>query len=392
MAAGNGQEFILAKSCKTLMRQIFSVPLFREHSRCRARLNSLTPSPCSIFALLLSLCFSLFPLTSQESAFPEDFVSLFEKVELEELPPADDYYIDDSPLNQILKLFDEEDYARQKAFLEQKKRKVIKNAAGIEIPNTSYAQDKIHDFLARYMTNFGKQNLCKILDDGEIYRLYVRQELKKRNLPALLEFLPVVESEYKATAKSRSGARGLWQFMENSMAPFLKKNDWIDERLDPWKATGAALSKLQDNYRVLGDWPLAIGAYNCGLGAMSRALKKSKTKTFWALAEQRLIPEETINYVPKLLAIAEIAENGSEYNVSLPLANENIRYDDFDYVTTSSVYSLEWLSNELRMDDSILKKLNGSLLKEKTPPFEYRLRIPAGFAFSVAELLGLDTF
>ena len=62
------------------------------------------------------------------------------------------------------------------------------------------------------MTRFGKQNLYKILDDGGYYRLYIRRELKKRKMPAILEYLPLVESEYKPTAKSRSGAMGLWQF------------------------------------------------------------------------------------------------------------------------------------------------------------------------------------
>lgn len=318
---------------------------------------------------------------------PEDFVSLFEKVELEELPPADEYYIDDSPLHQILKLFDEEDFERQKRFLEQKQKKIIRNTGGIEIPNTKYAQNMIHDYIARYMTNFGKQNLYKILDEGEIYRLYVREQLKKRNMPALLEYLPVVESEYKATAKSRSGARGMWQFMENSMSPFLKKNEWFDERLDPWKSTDAALSKLQDNFRVFKDWPLAIAAYNCGAGAMKRALAKSKIKTFWYLAEHKMIPEESIHYVPKLLAITEISEHGDEYKVTLPVLNESLHSTPFDYVTTRTEFSLERLASEIRLDYEVLQKLNTALLKEKTPPFEYKLRLPQNMKNSTEDAI-----
>ena len=318
---------------------------------------------------------------------PEEFVSLFEKVELEELPPADEYYIDDAPLTQILLLLDEEDFARQKEFLEQKQKKVITNAGNVAIPNTKYAQGMIHDYIARYMTNFGKQNLYKILDDGETYRLYVREQLKKRNMPAVLEYLPVVESEYKATAKSRSGARGLWQFMENSMSPFLKKNEWFDERLDPWKSTDAALSKLQDNYRMFGDWPIAIAAYNCGAGAMRRALKKTKTKTFWYLAEHKLIPEETIHYVPKLLAISEIAEHGEEYRVELPVLSTTTRYAEFDYVELKFSVSLERLANELRLESATLKSLNSELLKEKTPPLSYHLRIPAGLGEAACHAL-----
>lgn len=357
MAAGNGQESTSVKNCK-FIALLAAVPFILSAQE--------TNSP-----VILS--------DSEES----EFVSLFEKVELEELPPADEYYIDDSPLNQILKLFDEEDYEKQKRFLEEKQKKVIKKAGGIEIPNQSYAQNIIHDYIARYMTNFGKQNLYKILDDGELYRLHVREELKKRDMPAILEYLPVVESEYKATAKSRSGARGLWQFMENSMSPFMKKNEWFDERLDPWKSTDAALKKLQDNYRVLKDWPLAIGAYNCGLGAMSRAVKKAKVKTFWYLAEHKLIPEETINYVPKLLAITEVAENGEEYRVTLPEPNESLHLVDFDYITTKEKISLSCLENELRLEEGSITKLNPELLQNTTPPYEYRLRLPANMKSSV---------
>ena len=319
--------------------------------------------------------------------FSSTFAQL-EKVELEELPPADEYYIDDSPLNQILEFFDNEDLARQKAFLEHIKKKIIKSTGGIQISENSYAQNMIHDYIARYMTNFGKQNLYRILDNGEIYRLYIRQELKKRGMPSALEYLPVVESEYKATAKSRSGAKGLWQFMENSMSPFLKKNDYFDERFDPWKSTDAALSKLQDNYRMFKDWPLAIAAYNCGAGAMNRALKKSKIKTFWALAEHKLISEETIHYVPKLFAITEIAEHGEEYKVEVPKANEKIRYLDFDYITTKSQISLEWLASELRLDFDTLKKLNSELLHDTTPPYaSYKIRLPMGMKNSALDVI-----
>ena len=319
---------------------------------------------------LLPLVFSCFPLFPQET--------YLEKITLEELPPADDYYIDDSPLHQILRLFDEEDYERQKAFLEQKQKKVIKETGGIKVPDEKFAQDIIHDYIARYMTNFGKQQFYSILDRGEIYRLYIRQELKKRNMPAILEYLPFVESEYNSLAKSRSGARGLWQFMDNSMAPFLKKTDFYDERLDPWLSTDAALSKLQDNYKMFNDWPLAIAAYNCGAGAMKRQLKKAKVKTFWYLAEHKLLSEETINYVPKLIAVAEIAGHGGEYNVLLPEMTESQNFADYDYIITKKTISLSRLASELRMDFEILKQLNTALIHEKTPPYEYKVRLPAG--------------
>ncbi|MBQ8680004.1 MAG: lytic transglycosylase domain-containing protein [Treponema sp.] len=337
---------------------------------------------------LVLFIFSLLSLHCQEGSSNEDDLSLFEKIELEELPPADEYYIDDSPLNQILKLFDEEDYERQKAYLEQKKRKIIKSAGGIAVSESSYAQTVIHDYIARYMTNFGKQNLYKILDDGEYYRLYIREELKKRGMPAALEYLPLVESEYKATAKSRSGAIGLWQFMENSMSPFLQKNEWFDERLDPWKSTNAALSKLQDNYRMFNDWLIAIAAYNCGAGAMRRILKNVPEKSFWYIAEQGLLRDETINYIPKLLALAEIAENGDEYKIPLPEVTASPRYADFDYLEVNNKVSLSRLAGELRLEAETLKKLNPALLLNTTPPkSNYFIRLPMGMKKSAEEAL-----
>lgn len=343
----------------------------------------------NLFSIIFSF-FAFLPVPAQEGFvfLDENFMSLFEKVELEELPPAPEYYVDDSPLKQILKLLDEEDIERQKAFLEQKKKKIIKSTGSIEISSSKYAQNSLHEYLARYMTDFGKENLYKILDEGEAFRLYVRREIERRGLPKVLEYLPVVESEYKATAKSRSGARGLWQFMENSMSPFLKKNEWFDERLDPWKSTDAALSKLSDNYKMFGDWLIAIAAYNCGAGAMKKALKKAKHKDFWYLAKHSLLPKESCDYIPKLLAICEIAENGEEYLVPLPPLSQSSRYADFDYLTTKEEISLKRLAHEIRLDSETLRKLNTALLHEKTPPNEeYRIRLPEGMYRSAKEAL-----
>ncbi len=250
---------------------------------------------------------------------------------------------------------------------------------GIKIPDSTYAQKQIQKYIEQYTTPFGKQQLYEILDNGELYRLYVRQELKKRGMPSALEYLPVVESEYKPMAVSRSGAKGLWQFMDNSIEGLLKKNAFIDERYDPWKSTDAALKKLQDNYRQFKDWPLAIAAYNCGAGAMKKILSKAKVKTFWFIAENGLLRDQSVQYVPKLLAIAELSDNGSAYKIELPKITPSVRYADFEYITTDTQINLDLLSSELKMEPSILKKLNSALLTSSTPPDEkYELRLPSG--------------
>ncbi|MBQ3966011.1 MAG: transglycosylase SLT domain-containing protein, partial [Treponema sp.] len=213
----------------------------------------------------------------------------------------------------------------------------------------------------------------------------IRQELKKRNMPPALEYLPVVESEYKPLATSRSGARGLWQFMENSIKPFMEKNEWIDERLDPWKSTDAALSKLQDNYKMFGDWPIAIAAYNCGAGAMQRILKKAPEKTFWYIAEKGLLRDQSVQYVPKFLAISELSENGGDYGIQLPEITKSTRFAEFDYVTVKENITMKRLASELRMDYTTLKMLNCALVHECTPPdAPYNIRLPVGMGRGAA--------
>ena len=259
---------------------------------------------------------------------------------------------------------------------------------GIPIQGGTYAQSMIRKYIAQYTTSYGKQELYKTLDDAEQYRLYVREQLKKRNMPTALEYLPVVESSYKPLATSRSGARGLWQFMENSIARLLHKDDWIDERLDPWLSTDAALRKLQDNYNMFHDWAIALAAYNCGAGAMSAILKKSPQKSFWYISEKGLLRDQSVQYVPKLLAICELAEHGESYNVALPVVSTTQRFADFDYVTVREQLYLTRLESELRMERGTLARLNPALIQGCTPPKQsYRLRLPSGMLLAAESAL-----
>ncbi|MGI5071032.1 transglycosylase SLT domain-containing protein [Treponema pectinovorum] len=256
---------------------------------------------------------------------------------------------------------------------------ILKDIGGIKIPPSPYAQNSINSYIKKYTTSFARKNLFEILDRAEIYRLYVRQELKKRGMPPAIEYLPVVESEYKPMAVSKSGARGLWQFMDNSLDGFLKKSQYVDERYDPWKSTDAALSKLQENYAEFKDWALAIAAYNCGKGAMKHALKNAKVKSFWYLAEHSLLRDESVQYVPKMLAICALATDGKKYEIQLPEITKSTRYAEFDYITTKEKISLERLASELKMESEILQNLNSALLKGFTPPASiYSLRLPSG--------------
>ena len=205
---------------------------------------------------------------------------------------------------------------------------------------------EIERFRKQYLDPKWTQVLYNALEGAIDYRLYIRKELAEAGLPPELEYLPVVESNYKTNAKSRSGALGLWQFMSNSVKPFLTLNDYVDERLDPWKETDAAIKKLKENYDIFGDWLLAIGAYNCGAGAMTRALAKAEEKDFWYLCDKNLIPSQTQLYVPKLLAIADLALNCEYFEIDIPDHEEEyeVLYNEtnavFDYITVNKAYSI----------------------------------------------------
>ncbi|MCL2374469.1 MAG: lytic transglycosylase domain-containing protein, partial [Treponema sp.] len=165
-------------------------------------------------------------------------------------------------------------------------------------------------YIRHNSTPGGQASLAAIMRRAGPYLAFIRQRVAYMELPPELVYLPVIESAYLITAVSRSGAAGLWQFMENSIAPFdIRVTDWMDQRRDFWKSTYGALRKLRGNYRVLGDWPLALAAYNAGLGGTRRLIASSGIDNYWTLSERRLLREETIHYVPRLIAAAYVLSN-----------------------------------------------------------------------------------
>ena len=244
---------------------------------------------------------------------------------------------------------------------------------------------EVEVFRQHYLTPRGEKQLTDALENAISYRLYVRKSILEQGLPPELEYLPVVESNYKTHAKSKSGAIGVWQFMENSVKPFLVLNEYVDERYDPWKSTDAALRKLTYNYNYFKDWPIAIAAYNCGTGAIIRALAKSPEKDFWYMVEHNYLPAQTASYVPKLLAIADLAINHEYYDLDIPSHDKEyeVLYNEknalFDYVSVKKAYSLNQLAQEMRISPEIIKELNPSFVRGYThPSLESNIRLPLG--------------
>ena len=237
-----------------------------------------------------------------------------------------------------------------------------------------------HKLIAKYrkdfLSDYSRKWLAAVMQNAAAYRPYIRKKLAEYGLPQCLEFLPVIESGYNTHARSKSGAVGLWQFMENSIHGLLEKNDWLDERKDPWFSTDAALRKLKTNYDFFSNWELALGAYNMGLGGMNRAVQKAGKKDFWYLADKGLLRGETKAYVPKFLAIADLITNAEYYGLELPSYNSDAALAFSECLLPRQI-NLEILAEDTGIEYEIYKFLNPSLKYPITPPVDaYRLRIP----------------
>ena len=284
---------------------------------------------------------------------------------------------------------------------ESSSQKIIQKIPFSFVTEEMLARPEVEKFRRQYLNEKWLKHLYNVLESAMEYRLFVRKSVQDKNLPEILEYLPVVESNYKTSAKSKSGAIGMWQFMANSVYPFLILDDFVDERLDPWKSTEAALKKLTENYNYFNDWLIAIAAYNCGVGAMNKILRKAEKKDFWYLVDKKLLPQQTADYVPKLIAIADLAINSEYYQINLPNHNEeyemliNEKNGNFDYIIVEKAYSLKQLASEMRMDYETLKKLNPSFVRGMTYPVKKsEIRLPLGMKKSaedaIAKLIPID--
>jgi membrane-bound lytic murein transglycosylase D len=241
------------------------------------------------------------------------------------------------------------------------------------------------EYVARYSSPKGIELLNTIVRRGNPYLAFIRKEVEARGLPPELVYLPIIESAFMPNAVSRTGATGLWQFMKNSIGPYdMKINEWMDERMDFWKSTMGALSKLEENYRQCNDWALALAAYNYGLGAVSRITQRTGVQDYWTLSERRHLPVETVHFVPKLLAVSYILSNPRRFNID-PIWSEDPRWTR---VKVGRMVDLDMLAEEAGVDKRELKRVNSELFYNVTPPDpNYHLKVRAADAEAIKTVL-----
>ena len=236
--------------------------------------------------------------------------------------------------------------------------------------------DQVAGFIA-YFSNHGRGIFERALARSGRYREMMLPILKEEGVPQDLIYLAQAESGFHALAVSRVGARGIWQFMGSRARGYgMHHNVYVDDRQDPEKSTRAAARHLKDLYNQFGDWYLAMAAYNSGPGTVQAAVKRTGYADFWELYNRNVLPKETKNYVPIILAVTIMAKNPAQYGLQDVVMERPAEYDT---VTIDYPVDLRLVAECVGSTPSELQDLNPSLLRMTTPRTgKFELHLPAG--------------
>ncbi len=241
---------------------------------------------------------------------------------------------------------------------------------------------RFNNAVMSYVTLFTARNrgyMQRVLERENFYFPIFEKYLAQYHLPTDLKYLAVVESSLIPTAKSPVGATGLWQFMAPTAGDLkLRRDEWVDERMAPEKATEAACKHLRYLYGVFHDWELVLAAYNWGAGNVQRTMRRTGQRTFWDLYPH--LPAETRNYVPTFTAIMY----SMKYAQMHGLHSDKLAYQYAEALDTLTLkgqpFDLRRLSRALGYADSLyLVRFNPELRRAGLPAGyrPYVLRYPA---------------
>jgi membrane-bound lytic murein transglycosylase D len=258
----------------------------------------------------------------------------------------------------------------------------LKAKAAEELKSTSSDLPLVlNDAVASYINYFSNGGGRGFLERGYVrsgkYREMISRVLKSEGVPQDLIYLAQAESGFHPLALSRVGARGMWQFMASRAVDYgLHRSWWLDDRQDPEKATRAAARHLKDLYNQFGDWYLAMAAYNSGPGNVQKAVQRTGYADFWELYKRNVLPAETKNYVPIILAITIMSKNPAQYGLDRLTQDPPM---DIDKVTINYPVDLRLVAECVDTSVATLQELNPSLLRLTTPKDQsFDLRLPAG--------------
>lgn len=233
----------------------------------------------------------------------------------------------------------------------------------------------VRTYIKRYTDGSGL--MSRVLSLSQYYFPMIDEELLKAGLPVELHAMAIIESALSATAYSRAGAAGLWQFMPTTAKAYgLEVNSMVDERYDPLKSTRAACRYMKDLYEMYNDWSLAIAAYNCGPGNVNKAMARAggNPQSFWDVYE--FLPRETRGYVPSFIAASYAYAYHQAHNITyaeppMPIA--------VDTIQVSRLLHLGQVSSTIDVSTDALKMLNPQYKLDVIPATtkSYTLVLPA---------------
>ena len=210
-----------------------------------------------------------------------------------------------------------------------------------------------------------------------LYRPMILEELKKAGLPEQISWLPLVESGFKVRALSRARALGLWQFISSTGYRYdLERSWWVDERMDPEKATVGAIGYLTDLHNLFGDWLTALAGYNCGERNVLRGISSQREgyfDQFWDIYTR--LPRETRRYVPRFLAVLQIVEDPAAFGFDLPDPLPPLEWETIEIERSAELTSLDKV---MGLEAGTLAALNPELRRKATPTEPYAVKVPTG--------------
>jgi membrane-bound lytic murein transglycosylase D len=241
------------------------------------------------------------------------------------------------------------------------KTELNQTASGIPLELSEPVLSYVHFF----STEKGKGILLSGFKRSGQYKELIQRIFTEENVPQELIYLAQAESGFLPRAVSRKSAVGMWQFIAATGARYdLVRTQAFDERLDPEKATRAAAKYLKFLYARYADWYLAMAAYNCGEGAVDRAVERTGYADYWELLKRHALPKETSNYVPIIVAMTIMAKNPQDYGL------DNIQIDaplEYDTMQLSASTSLDLLADVTLQPVSVIRDLNPAFLRSVIP-------------------------
>jgi len=240
----------------------------------------------------------------------------------------------------------------------------------------------VNDYVAGFISYFansqsGHAHLLRSIERAGKYKDMIQRILREEGVPQDLIYLAVAESGFQPQAlNARSGAGGMWQFMPFAGAYGLARNGWVDERFDPEKSSRAYARYIKSLYNQFGDWYLAMAAYDWGPGYVQRAVMKTGYADFWELYRRGVLPGETKNYVPGIIAAIIMAKNPEKYGLDKLNPDSPVISDT---VTVDYSIDLPLVADLTNASLQEIVALNPSLLRMSTPQdTSFDLHIPTG--------------